>query len=37
MTKSKSHNFKIASDGEITVPNYIATVFPFATAKIDTL
>lgn len=35
MTKSKNHNFKIASDGEITAPNYLAAVLPSITVCIE--
>ena len=35
MTKSKNFNFKIASDGEITAPNYLAAVLPSVTVHIE--
>ena len=35
MTKSKNFNFKIASDGEITAPNYLAAVLPSVTVRIE--
>ena len=35
MTKSKNHNFKTASDGEITAPNYLATALPSVTVRIE--
>ena len=35
MTNSKNHNFKIASDGEITASNYLATVLPSVTVRIE--
>ena len=35
MANSKNYNFKIASDGEITVPNYLAAVLPSVTVRIE--
>ena len=35
MTNSRNFNFKIASDGEITAPNYLAAVLPSVTVRIE--
>ena len=35
MANSKNYNFKIASDVEITAPNYLATVLPSVTVCIE--
>ena len=35
MTNSKNYNFKIASDGEITAPNYLSAALPSVTVRIE--
>ncbi len=35
MTKKRSYNFKIAADGEITAPNYLAAELPSVTVCIQ--
>lgn len=34
MTERKNYNFKIAPDGEITAPNYLASALPSVTVRI---
>ena len=35
MTENRNHAYKIASDGEITAPNYLAAVLPSVTVRIE--
>lgn len=35
MTEKKKYNFKIAADGEITAPNYLAVALPSVTVRIE--
>ncbi len=34
MAKNRNHTYKIASDGEITAPNYLAAALPSVTVRI---